>query len=54
MDIAGLVSADRHVEGVVEMMVDATQNSNDPLTSERLFNWHSACFPQEGQGCVGL
>src|SRR5580704_6104481 len=40
MDICGLVSADRHVEGVVEMMLDATQKYNEPLTEERLFSWH--------------
>jgi Fic family protein len=42
---AGLVPADRYVEGVVEMMLDATQNYLQPLTEERLFGWHSALFP---------
>jgi len=45
MDVAGLVSSDRHVEGVVEMMLDATQNYLHPLTEERLFGWHAALFP---------
>lgn len=45
MDIGALVPADRHVEGVVEMMLDATQNYNRPLTKERLFGWHAALFP---------
>jgi len=45
MDIAGLVPADRHVEGVVEMMLDATRNYAQPLTEERLFAWHAALFP---------
>lgn len=45
IEIAGLPVADRHVEGVVEMMLDATQKYNDPLTEERLYNWHSAIFP---------
>jgi Fic family protein len=45
MDIAGLVQADRNVEGVVEMMLDATQNFDEPLTDERLFVWHAALFP---------
>lgn len=45
MDVAGFVSSDRHVEGVVEMMLDATQNYLHPLTEERLFGWHSALFP---------
>lgn len=43
--IAGLVHADRHVDGVVEMMLDATQHYNDPLAPKRLFNWHAAMFP---------
>lgn len=45
IEIAGLPVADRHVDGVVEMMLDATQKYNDPLTEERLYNWHSAIFP---------
>jgi Fic family protein len=45
IDIAGLVPADRHVEGIVEMMLDATQHYDKPLTDERLFSWHSALFP---------
>lgn len=50
MDIAGLVSADRNVEGVVEMMLDATQKFSEPLTDERLFNWHAALFPTGRSG----
>lgn len=50
MDIAGLVPADRHVEGVVEMMLDATQNYNNELTDERLFGWHAALFPTGRSG----
>ena len=46
MDVAGLVPADRNVEGVVEMMLDATQNFEKPLTTERLFDWHAASSPQ--------
>lgn len=45
MDIAGLKPADRNVDGVVEMMLDATQNYAKPLTKERLFSWHAALFP---------
>jgi Fic family protein len=45
MDIGGLVPADRHVEGVVEMTLDATQGSEKKLSNERLFNWHAALFP---------
>ncbi len=45
MDIGALVPTDRHVEGVVEMMLDATQNYDKPLTKEKLFAWHAALFP---------
>src|SRR3954468_23785758 len=45
LDIGALTPADRHVEGVVEMMLDATQKYQDPLTEERLFDWHAALFP---------
>jgi Fic family protein len=50
MDIAGAIPADRHVEGVVEMMLDATQNFDKPLTDERLFAWHAALFPTGRSG----
>lgn len=50
LDIAGLIPSDRSVEGVVEMMLDATQNYNYPLDSERLFAWHSALFPTGRSG----
>jgi Fic family protein len=50
MDIAGLIPADRNVEGVVEMMLDATQNYQLPLTEERMFNWHAALFPTGRSG----
>ncbi len=50
MDIAGLIPADRHIEGVVEMMLDATQNYQQPLTKERLFNWHASLFPTGKSG----
>lgn len=50
IDIGGLVEADRHVEGVVEMMLDATQNYARPLTAERLFGWHAALFPTGRSG----
>lgn len=45
MDIGGLVPSDRYVDGVVEMMLDATQHFDQPLTRERLFGWQSALFP---------
>ncbi|MES2618728.1 MAG: Fic family protein [Bacteroidota bacterium] len=45
MDVAGLIKTDRHIDGVVEMMLDATQNYHKLLTKDRLFGWHSALFP---------
>ena len=45
LEIAGLVPSDRHVDGVVAMMLDATQNYNKPLTKDRLFRWHASLFP---------
>ncbi len=50
MDISGLVPSDRHVDGVVEMMLDATQKYSKPLTKERLFDWHAALFPTGRSG----
>jgi Fic family protein len=50
MEIAGSVASDRHVDGIVEMMLDATQNCFKPLTSERLFDWHAALFPTGRSG----
>jgi Fic family protein len=50
MDIGGLTLADRDVEGVVEMMLDATQNYAKPLTGRRLFDWHAALFPTGRSG----
>ncbi len=50
MDVAGLVPADRNVEGVVEMTIDATGNHDEPLTEDRLFAWHAALFPTGRSG----
>ena len=50
MDAGGLAPADRDVEGVVEMMVDATGNYEKPLTEDRLLGWHSALFPTGRSG----
>ncbi len=50
MDIAGLIPSDRSVDGIVEMMLDATQNFEAPLTKERLFNWQGALFPTGRSG----
>jgi Fic family protein len=45
VDIGALAPVDRHVEGVVDMVLDATGNAEAPLTEERLFGWHAALFP---------
>lgn len=45
LDIGTLVPADRHVEGIVDIMLDATQNYQQPLSTDRLFSWHAALFP---------
>ena len=51
VDIGALAPVDRHVEGVVEMVLDATANCNAPVSRERLFGWHAALFPT---GYTGL
>jgi Fic family protein len=50
MDAGALPQADRNVDGVVEMMLDATQRFKEPLTDERLFGWHGALFPTGRSG----
>ena len=50
LDIGGLVPADRNVEGVVEMMLDATGNYAEALTEDRLFAWHASLFPTGRSG----
>jgi Fic family protein len=50
LDFADKIPANRDVEGVVEMMLDATQKYAQPLTTERLFNWHAALFPTGRSG----
>jgi Fic family protein len=50
VDVGGTEPDDRDVEGVVEMMLDATQNFSAPLTDERLFGWHAALFPTGRSG----
>lgn len=47
LEIGGLVPSPYHVDGVVEMMLDATQRFAEPLTAERLFGWHQKLFPIE-------
>ena len=50
INIAGLVKTNRNVDGIVEMMLDATQNYRKQLTGKRLFGWHSALFPTGHSG----
>lgn len=45
MDIGALAPVDRHIEGVVEMVLDATANFDAPISRERLFGWHASLFP---------
>ena len=54
MDIGALEPADRNVEGVVEMMLDATQRYDQPLTEERLFGWHASLFPTGRSGMTRI
>ncbi len=50
IDVGALAPAERHVEGIVGMSIDATQNFAAPLTEERLFGWHAALFPTGRSG----
>lgn len=50
IEAGGLEKVDRNVEGIVEIILDATQNFQEPLTRERLFAWHSSLFPDGRSG----
>jgi Fic family protein len=54
MDIGALKPADRNVEGVVGMMLDATRHYDQPLTAERLFAWHASLFPAGRSGMTKI
>lgn len=54
LDIGGLTPADRDVEGIVEMMLDATRRYDQPLSTERLFAWHAALFPTGRSGMTKI
>ena len=54
IDIGALAPADRQVDGVVEMVLNATQHFDQPLTPERLFGWHAALFPTGYSGRVRI
>ncbi|MBL4807714.1 MAG: DUF4172 domain-containing protein, partial [Rhodobacteraceae bacterium] len=54
IDIGALKPADRHVDGIVEVMLDATGKYDAPLTDERLYGWHSALFPTGRSGMTKI
>jgi Fic family protein len=54
VDIGALAPVDRHVEGVVEMVLDATADANAPVTTDRLFGWHAALFPTAYSGLTRI
>ncbi|WP_244436505.1 DUF4172 domain-containing protein [Bacteroides timonensis] len=54
IEIEGVPEADRYIDGVVQVMIDATQNYMQPLTDERLFNWHAALFPMGRSGAYKI
>src|SRR5271154_6217492 len=54
MDIGALKPTDRNVEGIVEMMLDATGHYEQPLTAERLFAWHASLFPTGRSGMTRI
>lgn len=45
MDVAGLLPSDRHIDGFVEVLLDATQHYQKPLTEKRILTWHALLFP---------
>ena len=54
VDIGALAPVDRHVEGVVAMVLDATANCHMPVSRERLFGWHAALFPTGYSGLARI
>lgn len=54
VDIGALAPADRHAEGVVEMVLDATSNYEAPISRQRLFGWHAALFPTGYSGLAKI
>lgn len=54
LEIGALEPADRDIEGVVEMMLDATRHYDQPLTAERLFAWHASLFPTGRSGMTKI
>lgn len=54
VDIGALAPADRHVDGVVDMVLDAAGHFDQPLTAKRLFGWHAALFPAGYSGLAAI
>ncbi len=54
LDTAGLPMPDHYTEGVVQVMLDAVQHADAPLTEQRLFNWHAALFPMGRSGIIPI
>lgn len=54
INTAGLVPASRYVEGIVEMLLDATQHYDQPLSDDRLFGWHNVLFPTGRSGFYAI
>ena len=54
MDADGLKAKNNHLEGVVEMMLDATRSYGEPLTADRLFGWHATMFPAGRSGMIRI
>jgi Fic family protein len=54
LDVGGMVSSSRDIDGIVEMMLDATQNFQQPLSPDRLFAWQAALFPTGRSGMVRI
>jgi Fic family protein len=54
IDIGALTPADRHVEGIVEIMLDAVQKNASPITEERILSWHGALFPTGRSGLTKI
>ncbi len=50
LDYAGLPRTEKHIDGLVEVLLDATVNHEEPLTENRLFSWHAALFPTGHSG----
>ncbi len=50
LDIAGLVYSERNVDGIVDLMIDATKNFEEELNKDRIFTWHASLFPSGQSG----